>query len=533
MFTNNFTLCRLIFRRDRLRILLWFAGIAALVVGFGAAVENLFGTDEGRASFLAMMDNPAMVAMMGPIYLTPGGEFSLGAMYSLNMVVWSAMIMAFMNIFHVVRHTRQDEERGRIEVIRSLPVGRLSNLSATMTSAVIINTAFALLLGLGLGAVGTGDMSFGGAMLFGAAMGACGLVFAAITAIFCQLNKNSGTAMSISFAVLGGAFMLRAVGDMQGSEILACISPFGLIYRARIYTGNEWWPIFVSVALASVLTIVAFRLCVSRDMGEGLIPARQGRKDAKPYLKSPGGLAWRLLRMPFIVWAILIPILSASYGSIMGDIESLIESTPVLMQLTGGNPMAMVGFLMIVMSICSTIPILQFMLKARSQESRGYVENVLARSASRNDQLRGYFLIALLSSVLMPFLNCAGFYAASSAVMEEPIAFVKIFEACMVYVPAMMFMLGAAVLLIGYLPKYASFAYAYLGYAFGAIYLGGIMGLPEWIGKLSPFGHTPMLPNDTVDGAAIAVMLVMTALAVGMFVFGFIGHRRRDMKFSQ
>ncbi|MCL2014315.1 MAG: hypothetical protein FWG69_04935 [Oscillospiraceae bacterium] len=563
MFKNNWTICRFIIRRDWLRIIFWFFGTTALVVGFGAALPNLFGTEEGRAGMLSMMENPALVAMMGPIYYqngTAGIEgFTLGAMYSLFMVIWSVMILAVMNIFHVIRHTRQDEEYGRIEVIRSLPVGRLSNLSATLTSAVIINTAFSLLLGLGLSAVNTESMGFAGSMLFGAAMGTIGLVFAAIAAIFCQLCANPRTAAALSFFTLGAAYMLRAVGDMEKNEIISCLSPIGLIYRTRIYTENQWWPVFILLMVTVAISLFAFLLCRARDMGEGIIPARPGKKDAAKYLSSPSGLSWRLLRTPFIVWAVTIPVLSASYGSIMGDVDAFVKAAPPLMQLTGGSSLKMASFLMVIMSLCSTIPILNFILKARSEEKRGYAENIIARSASRHSQLRGYFVIAIFSCVLMPFLNALGFYAAGSVVMDEPFRFPDVFNTCMVYAPAMIFMLGAAMLLIGYFPKYASFSYGYLGYAFAAIYMGGMMNAPEWLGKLSPFGHIPMLPkveetgqievfaadgtlqiipefgsaSFSLDGGDIAALSVMTALAVTMCILGFIGYSKRDMEFTQ
>ncbi|MCL2080605.1 MAG: hypothetical protein FWH16_00750 [Oscillospiraceae bacterium] len=536
MFANNLTLCKLIFRRDRLRLPVWFAVIASLIIGFGAALPNMFDTPEGRETILIMMENPAMIAMMGPIYLSAGGAFSLGAMYSLFMLVWSAIGMAFMNIFLVVRHTRQDEELGRIEVVRSLPTGRLANLSATLTAAVIVNAAFALLLGLGLGLVGAEDMTFSGAMLFGAAMGAVGLVFAAVTAIFCQISANPRTASAFSFLFLGAVYMLRAAGDMRGNEALACLSPFGLISRTKTYIDNEWWPIFVLLGASVVFSAAAFRLCAARDMGEGLIAARPGRRDAKPYLKSPGGLAWRMLKTSFIVWVILMPVLSMSYGSIMGDIDQFIQSADFLIQFTGGDPLRMIGFLIVLMSICSTIPVLMFMTKARAQESRGYAEHVLARAASRHSQLRGYFLFALLASVLMPFLNCFGFWAASLAVMDTPFAFSEIFNACMVYSPAMMFMLGMTVLLIGYFPKRTNLAYIYLGYAFFSLYLGGLMDLPEWLAKLSPFGHVPVLPlpvGAEIETGQIVALILMPVLGAAMTVLGFIGHKNRDMVFSQ
>lgn len=550
MFANNITLCKLIFRRDRLRILLWFSGIALLVFGFGAALPNMW-EKEALPEMYTMMENPAMVVMLGPAYTLADGSVNHGTMYALFMLVWSIAGLGVMNVFHVVRHTRQDEENGRIEVIRSLPTGRLANLSATLSTAAIINAVFALLLGLGLGAIGLEGMDFGASMLFGILLGTGGMVFAAVTAIFCQMSQNPRTAMSWSFAFIVIAYFLRAVGDMQESAVISALSPLGLPMLSKVCADNNWLPVLGLLLMTVVATTLAFWLCSIRDMGEGLIAARPGKRDAVAYMKSPGGLAWRLLKTPFIVWAIVVMILAMAYASVMGDVDAFLTSNEALMAMTGGDPLVMVGFFIVVMSIAATIPVLQLILKARSEEKRGYAENVIARSASRNNQLRGYFTLAAIAAILMPLLNAVGFWAGSSAVMDEPVDFLTMLAACIVYMPTMFFMIGVAVLLIGWLPKFTSIAWWYLGYAFLAIYLGGLMQLGDGLNYLTPFGYVPMLTAGRVvedeagtiieitkpgfaaiSGADVTAIIVTTALAVIMCVFGFIGYRRRDMKFS-
>lgn len=527
MFENNWLLFRLMLRRDRLRTIVWLVAVLALVVGFGNVVPGMYPSQPERLMMAETMKNPAMIVMIGPVY--DSADYTVGALYANFMALWTAVIMAVMNIFLVVRHTRQDEERGRIEVIRSLPVGRLSNLSAVLTAAFILNLVFALLMGLGLAALGIEGMDFAGSMLFGAAMGAVGLLFAAVTAIFCQLCANPRTAQSLSFAFLVVAYMVRAMGDMQ-SELLACLSPLGLILRTKTYVENLWWPVFVTLLVGAAAAGIAFWLCGIRDMGEGIVPARPGKRDAAPYLKSAGGLAWRLLRMPFIIWALIVPMLGMAYGSVMGDMESFISTNELFKTIfPDGDPAQFISFLMVIMAILGTIPILQFVLKARSQESRGYAENVLARSVSRYDQLRGYFLIALVAGALMPILNAVGFWAGSYPVMENPIPFTTFLWASMIYIPAIWFMLGVAMLLIAYLPRFSSFAWVYLGYAFFILYIGSIINLPQWLIRLSPYGYVPKLPVEEVNVAAI---IALVAIAAGMSALGFIGYHRREMKFS-
>ena len=73
-----------------------------------------------------------------------------GTLFSQNMILFTAITIGVMNMFLVVRNTRRDEDYGRTEVVRSLPVGRLSNLLATFNVCIIINIAFSLIIGFGL-----------------------------------------------------------------------------------------------------------------------------------------------------------------------------------------------------------------------------------------------------------------------------------------------------------------------------------------------------------------------------------------------
>jgi ABC-2 type transport system permease protein len=505
-------------------------GLVGLVIAFGAGIGEMYPTGAERLIMVQTLENPAMIAMMGPVYMLADGSVTVGMLFSIMMLLWMAMFVGVMNIFMVVRHTRKDEELGRIEMVRSLPVGKQANLSAVLTLAVMINLVFGLGMGLGLGSLGQEGMEMSGSLVFGLAITVTGLVFAGVTALFCQLTANPRTAQGLSFGALILFYMVRAVGDMQGEAVISGISPLGLILKTEAYASNNWWPILAVLGISVGLSIIAIVLNGSRDLGEGLIAAKAGRGDAKPYLKSPGALAWRLLRTSTIIWALVILFLAAAYGSVMGEVESFIDSNELFQQISGGDPMMLISFFILIACVIGTVPVLQFILKAYYQERRGFAEGIFARAVSHREQLRGYFVIALIASILIPFLTAVGFYAASSPVMAEPIPFSRFLEACMVYTPAILFMLGVAVLIVGYIPKATTFVWAYLGYAFGAVYIGSLLQLPDWVKRLTPFGFVPMVPATDITGRVIAELAVITALAVVMMVIGFVGYGRRDMK---
>ena len=134
-----------------------------------------------------------------------------GVLFVHNMLVFSAIIVAVMSTFLVVRHTRKDEEAGRIEMIRSLPVGKLSNLSATLIVCIIINIIIALVIGIGLALLQNEDMGLISSLLYGATLGATGIVFGSIAALFSQISATSRGAITSSLLFLGIMYLLRAM----------------------------------------------------------------------------------------------------------------------------------------------------------------------------------------------------------------------------------------------------------------------------------------------------------------------------------
>lgn len=529
MYCNNGRLAAFILRRDRVRLLVWLVSVIGITLAVALSFTELYPTAEDRAIMAETMRNPAMTAMVGPGYGLD--NYTEGAMFAHEMLLFTAIAVAVMNIFLVVRHTRKDEERGRLEVVRSLPVGRLSNLSATLMVAVAANILLALVTGVGLASFGIESIDWQGSLLFGAALGATGIFFAAATALFVQLSENSRGATGYSFAFLMLAYLVRAVGDVS-SEPLSWFSPFGWILRTEAFVNNRWLPLVFTIGMAAVVGGLALYLNAVRDLEAGLIPAKPGRKYASALLQSPGGLTLRLLRATIIAWAVGMFVLGASYGSVLGDLESFFETNEMMKQILPANSSftlteQFITMLMSVLSMICAIPVLQIVVKLKGEEKRNHTEHLLARSVSRTRLLGGYAALAFIVSFVMQFLAVLGLWSAGSAVMTEPVSFGRMFGAAMVYLPALWVMTGAAVLLIGVFPKGVMLTWLYLGYSFFTVYLGPVMKLPDWTAKLSPFGQIPKIPVEDMD---VMKLIVLTATAVILLAIGFVGYRKRDMQ---
>ncbi len=526
-FENSGKMIRLILRRERLISTVWLTSLILFSVGLAPGLAAMF--DEPARQALALtLQNPGMIALMGPVY---GAEnYTPGAMYANTMLLWVMLAVAVMNIFLVLRHTRGDEEKGRTEVIRSLPTGRLAILHATMLSALLVNAVLALLTGFGIAVQGIPSMDFAGSMFYGAALGVTGFVFAALTAVFSQVSSSSQGAMAYSFLALGLFYMLRAAGDV-GSEGLALVSPLGLVQRSQVFVENHWWPLVIALIEGLVISVAAYALNAKRDMEQGLIPARAGRRDASSALQSPFGLAFRLLRTSLLVWLLVMFVLGASYGAILGDIEGFVAQSPFYQAVLGmtGEFSAAEMFTSMVNAIAALIcvvPLLGAVLKPRNEEKEGRTEQILARPVSRRSYLSGYMTLSLASSVQFQCATALGLYASATVVLKEPIPLTFLLEANLVYLPALWVMIGLCVFLIGCLPKASAAIWAYFAFSFFTTFMGRIISLPEWLPKLSPFAYIPQLPVDRVE---LAPLLVLTGIAALLTMAGFISYGRRDL----
>ena len=540
IFDNSGRLVRFMLRRERIISAVWIIILVLFSAALAPAMDSMFSEPGARQQFGDSFNNPVMIAMMGPAYGID--NYTSGAMYTNMMLLWVIIAVAVMNFFLVMRHTRADEERGRAEVIRSLPTGRLAGVNAAMITAAIVDIILALLLGLALAATGVESMGFADSMLFGFVVGISGLVFAGIAAVFSQLSSNKGGATGLSFLMLGVFYMIRAAGDMQNSNALSCVSPLGLAQRSQIYVENHLWPILILILEAIVLAIAAYTLNSVRDMDQGFIPARPGRKEAPKSLASPFGLALRLLRNTLVIWIIIMFVLAASYGAVIADIPSFVGDSPEYLQVIGipeeiVNSMTDAGkakiiidyfglFVISMMTLICFIPVINAALKIRAEEREGRTEQIYALAVPRSKYLTAYVILAYLASILIQFATAVGLYSATSLLENNPFTFGGLMEAFLVYLPAIWVMVGVAVLIVGLFPKATGVVWGYYGFIFLVSFLGGMPDLlPPFLQNISPMKHIPQLP---LDDMTFLPLIILTIISIILTAAGFVFYKKRD-----
>ncbi len=136
------TLLRFALRRDRSMIPLWVAINALMVLSMPGTLKGLYGTAAQRADLADQMaTNSSLRAMVGPVF----GE-SLGALTAWRIGVYAAAARRGDVPALVVRHTRDEEESGRQELISSAMVGRRAPLTAALLTAAVANAVLALVI---------------------------------------------------------------------------------------------------------------------------------------------------------------------------------------------------------------------------------------------------------------------------------------------------------------------------------------------------------------------------------------------------
>ncbi|TQR14126.1 ABC transporter permease [Psychrobacillus soli] len=527
-FKHTWMLGRFQLRQARLRILIWIVALVLITCSTASAFSNLYKNLEERQAIAQTMLNPAMTAMVGP---SNGlDNYTNGAMMAHQMLLFTAITVAIMSVLFVAKHTRTEEEDGQIEMVRSLPVGRLSNLSATVLVVIGTNMLLSILIGFGLYILGIESMDLEGSLLYGAALGVTGIFFAAATAVFAQLSENSRGTIGLGFGVLVLSYLIRAIGDV-GNETFSWFSPLGIVVKTEAYVHNYWSPIFLLVGLALLLIILAFYLNSIRDLNSGFLPSKPGRIHASPFLQSPIGLALRIQRTGIIAWGIGIFILGASYGSVLGDLESFykdIEIMDALIKPVEGFSLIeqFIPVLMMVMAMFCTIPSLMAIFKLKGEEKKNHTEHLLSRAVSRTKVIGSYFVISMVISLGMLLLAVIGLWSASTRVMDNAIPISTILETAFVYLPAMWTMIGLAVLLVGLFPQFTGFTWVFFVYSFVVVYLGGLLQLPDWMSKLTPFGYIPRIPVEEMNVMTVSMLIIV---AVALMIVGFVFYNRRDI----
>src|SRR5262245_45239771 len=104
-------------------------------------------------------------------------------------------MLAVLSVILVVRHTRAEEDTGRLELVGAAVVGRYAPITAALVTALGMNAVLAVITAASLTGLG---LPVAGAVAFGLTWAGVGAAFAAIAAVAAQITSSARAATGAS-----------------------------------------------------------------------------------------------------------------------------------------------------------------------------------------------------------------------------------------------------------------------------------------------------------------------------------------------
>lgn len=520
-------LLRFALRRDRILLAAWVVGFALMVAFSVAATVELYATEESRLeASSAINSTAALVALYGKVY----APTSIGALSLIKLTAFGAALVGVVFVFLTVRHTRTEEETGRLELLAAGVVGRAAPLAAALLYGVIGSLTLGVLTTVGLLAVG---MDAVGSVAFGLSWAMSGMVFTAVAAVAAQVTVSHRAAIGLGLSAVAVAYVLRAVGDLAEGDPgwLSWLSPIGWSQQIRPFAGDRWWVAGLSLAAIALLVPLAFWLRSRRDLGSGLLPERSGPASGR--IRGVFGLAWRLQRGVLVAWLAAVAIMGAVLGSVAQNVSGLLDSEQMreFIALLGGEQALVDAFLAAEVAIFAIAVggyAISSVLRLRGEESSGHAELLLSAPTGRVRWAMSHFAFALLASSLVLITGGVAVgvgHGVSTGDLGGAVA--SLTGASAAALPAVWVMAGLTLVLWAWVPRAAQAAWGLLVAFIVVGEFGALWELPTWVLNLSPFAHIPTLPGGGMDWAAV---IWLSAVALGLAVVGLTRWRQRDLR---
>lgn len=518
----DWLLIRVAARRDRLMVPLWLSVLVLVCFASAAATPALYSTDAERVQAAeAINASPGIVALYGPIL----DVHSTGELAMTKMTVLYAVLVAIMMLFVVRRHTRMDEESGQAELLAATGI----KVNELLTAALRYGVAVSIVLGLLITLVNTvGSLPVAGSLAFGAAWAGIGLVATGLTALTCQLSPSARTCAAITSAVIGGLFVVRAVGDTTDASWLSWLSPFGWNTQLRAYSDPRWWVLTLYLALAAGLTTAAFILRSRRDLGAGVFEPRPGPVNGSVRLSDALRLNLRVHTPMLVGWTFAVGLMGLVFGAITPSFDAFnSEQIQELLARIGGEGAfrdTMLAAIISMTALIVTCFAISVITHGGNDEHDGRTEQVLATGTSRSRAFLATALVAVAGASWL--LLVAGVTLALGIGTNSSHSFPTLVLSAIAQAPAMWVVIGLAVLCFAWRSRWSVLGWVILVVFATVGQIGELLNLPQWVIDLSPFTHSPRMP---VASFAWAPALLMTGIAVLLLIASWWRYRTRDI----
>ena len=507
---------RRVLRDGRPRTLAFAYLFAAVAYIQPVSYRHTYPTNADRLAFAhAFGANKAVVLFYGKAYdlLSVGGysAWRVGGLLSLFSAVFGLLA--------AVRAMRADEDAGRTELVLAGIVGRRA---LYLVSLAAIGAAAAVLwVALLAGSVAAG-LSLGGSAYLALAVVSMVPVFVGVGAVTSQLAPTRRMALELGGAVIALSFLLRVIADTSsGAGWLRWATPLGWAEELRPFTGARPAVLALAAAASVVLLIAAGRVAITRDIGAGVLAAKDTAPPRLALLSSPTRQALRSERTSLLVWLASIGLFATVVGVISNSISSAGISRQLdqeLAKLGSGSvltPKGYLGFSFLFFVVAISLFCCSQIAAARHEEADERLETMLALPVSRRRWLGGRLVLAAGAAVLISLV--AGVLAwAGAASQGVEISLATMLGAGANCLPVSVLFLGAAALAYGAFPRAsAGIAYGLVAVAFLWQLFGALLGAPRWLVDVTPFAHIGLVPAQAFDAVGAVSMVAIGLLACG------------------
>jgi ABC-2 type transport system permease protein len=222
-------------------------------------------------------------------------------------------------------------------------------------------------------------------------------------------------------------------------------------------------------------------------------------------------------------WTIGTALLALLLGPLTDAVRQVLDTDPSavgLLRALGRSPGTAGLFVALVMTMVGALAAaaaVQTVLRLREEESGGHAEALLATPLTRIRWLGAAVLAGWVAAALPVAAAALTGWASLLAYGERAEAGRAVAQA-FAELPAALVLAGVAALLATVVPR-AAIAAAWSAYAIALVLslFGGLLKLPDWLQRVSPFADVPVAPVEdwlsTVVLATVAIALPLLAAA--------------------
>jgi ABC-2 type transport system permease protein len=441
-----------------------------------------------------------------------------------------AIAAAAFGVLAAVRALRAEEDTGRMELVLSAPVGRRTTY---LSAVAAIAAGIAILWFAELAGFLVADLDAGGSAYLALATASVAFVFAAVGALASQVAPSRRIAMGLGAGVAAVALLLRVVADTaEGAEWLRWATPLGWAEEVRPFTGAQPLVLLLPLALTASLFVVAGRIAARRDLGTGLIHARDSAPPRLALLSSPAAHALRSARGSLLVWTASTAVYAAILGVVSESVSSADISDDVQRQIAKlgagsiATPSGYLALIFIFFILAVSLFVCAQVGSMRNEEEEQRLETLLALPVGRTRWLCGRLAVAVGGAAVLSAV--AGFFtSAGAASVGVDISLARMLEAGANCLTVSLLCLGLATLAYAALPRAGTgIAYGLVTVTFVWQLVGSLVGASDWLVDLTPFAHVGLVPTQSFRLGAAAIMVAIGAASAAAAAAVF---RRRDL----